>query len=73
MLEWQGELQCKYSTSGHRTLVYREEVSLGISCRPLLTWKRVSSDIPYCSKGSCGERAHDEQESETTSTKTQCR
>lgn len=26
-----------------------------MSCRPLLTWKRVSSDIPYCSRGSCGE------------------
>lgn len=34
-------------------LIYRDEVSLGVTCRPLLTWKRVSSDIPYCSKGSC--------------------
>lgn len=35
-------------------LNYREDASLDASCRPLLTWKRVSSDMPYCSNGSCG-------------------
>lgn len=37
-------------------LIYRDEVSLGVTCRPLLTWKRVSSDIPYCSNGSCEDK-----------------
>lgn len=45
----------KWSTSGHWMQDYREEVSLAASCRPLLTWKRVSSDIPYCSRGSWAE------------------
>lgn len=39
-----------------RMLIYRDEVSLGVTCRPLLTWKRVSSDIPYCSNGSCEDK-----------------
>lgn len=51
MPEWLNELQ----QGLHSFLVYSVEVSLGKACRPLLTWKRASSDIPYCSKGSCGE------------------
>lgn len=39
-----------------RMLIYRDEVSLDVTCRPLLTWKRVSSDIPYCSNGSCEDK-----------------
>lgn len=39
-----------------KMLIYRDEVSLGVTCRPLLTWKRVSSDIPYCSNGSCEDK-----------------
>lgn len=70
MLEWQGVLTWKQSTSGRRTVVYREEVSLGISCKPLLTWKRVSSDIPYCSKGSCGESRRWVKTVRETNTKT---
>lgn len=35
-----------------KLISYREEVSPDASCRPLLTWKRVSSEMPYCSNGS---------------------